>query len=104
MTCETCAHQDKPRTQLADGREVCTWCEDWRHETEARHILNLPTLSERRAYLYGRLDRWGKLSGGVDKKRGPEALARLEATMIALWKKRNADAKAQVMNRTPGSR
>lgn len=88
---------------LHDGTEVSNYSEEWRHECEARAILNMTPLAARRAYLYGTIDKWGKLSGGIDKKRGQDALKALEATMVALWTKRNADAKAAVMGRTPGT-
>lgn len=103
MACETCQHSGKPRVTLVTGRVVCTWCDDWRHECEARHVLNLPTLAERRAYLYGtpkfEFSKWRNV-GGIEQKRGPAALKQLEDTMTALWQRRVADAKAQVLGRT----
>lgn len=104
--CSSCAHQDKPRATLVDGRQVCTWCEDWRHECEARHVLSLQPLAARRAYLYGRPEqKFGRTMyvGGIEQKRGVEAVRRLEATMTALWERRKVDARAAVMNRTPGT-
>ena len=28
-----------------------TWTEQWRMECEARHVINMPTLEDRRSYL-----------------------------------------------------
>lgn len=89
---------------LVDGALSCTWSEAWRHECEARAILNLPTLDARRAYLYGRAEfKWGRMvhSGGIAQKRGPVALGQLEHTMTALWKRRVQEAKNAVLGREP---
>lgn len=49
MTCPACPRE---RTAtLLDGRQVCTWCEAWRHECEARAVLAMPHVDARRAYL-----------------------------------------------------
>lgn len=84
---------------LVDGTVVSTWSEAWRHECEARAILAMKPLAARRAYLYGTVDRWNKLSGGIVKKRGPAAVKRLEDTMLVLWHARNAAAKQSILNR-----
>lgn len=97
MPCPTCSSTLCQPITLLDGAITCTYSEAWRHECEARTILNMTPLAARRAYLYGTLDRWGKLSGGVDKKRGPVALKQLEDTMVLLWRKRVADAKSQLL-------
>jgi hypothetical protein len=92
---------------LVDGRQTCTWSEAWRHECEARHVTSLKPLAARRAYLYGTPEmKFGRTvwSGGIEQKRGPEAVKRLETTMSALWDRRVADAKAQVLGRaTPAN-
>lgn len=98
MTCDACPHSDKPRATLVDGRQVCTWCEDWRHECEARFILSMPTLSARRRHLYGvrtsvmRSGKWLQVweYQGIEQKRGLDAVRQLEATMTALWRARKA--------------
>lgn len=79
---------------LHDGREVSSDSEEWRHECEARAILNMPTKGKRRDYLYGELDQFGKERGGVRGRRGDAELKRLEATILALWEqqKRNQSA------------
>lgn len=100
MNCTTCTHQDKPRATLVDGRQVCTWCEEWRHECEARAVLKLPTLTQRRAYLYGveesqfKGGKWimVRVSKGIEQVRGEAEVRRLEATMTALWKAARAAA------------
>lgn len=105
MACDHCTHPDAHQVTLVDGRQCCTWCEDYRHECEARTVLAMPTLNKRREYLYGRLEeKYGRMYrvGGIEQRRGKDALARLEATMTALWKCRVADAKAAVMNRERG--
>lgn len=85
MTCAKCIKPDAPRVTLVDGQEVCTWCEEWRHECEARTILSMPTLRQRRAYLYGTPDHKGVVKRGIQQLRGEAAVKRLETTMMALW-------------------
>ena len=60
---------------LVDGREVYRDSEDWRHETEARHIARLPTLADRRAWLEV-----------IEHKRGKAAADRLRQTIGEIWK------------------
>lgn len=79
---------------LIDGTQVSSYSEEWRHECECRAIYNMPTLQKRREYLYGKLDNWGKMSGGIEQKRGKESLQRIEATLIEIWKMRKAAAAA----------
>lgn len=97
MSCQHChKHQCTTSVVLIDGRQVCSWSEDWRHECEARHVLSFSTLMERRQYLYGKFERvhahgrWIEkcTSPGIKQKRGDEALAKMEATMTAIWKLR----------------
>lgn len=64
---------------LHDGRKVDSYSEDWRHETEARYILRLPSLEERQAML-----------AGIEIKRGKPATDRLRETITALWAKERA--------------
>lgn len=79
---------------LHDGREVSNYSEDWRHECEARTILNMPTKGKRQDFLYGELDKYGKERGGVRGKRGDAEVKRLEETILALWEKRKFDKAA----------
>jgi hypothetical protein len=70
MQCEKC---ERPKTvKLADGRMVCTWCNDWTIECEARHLLRMP-LAERRAALAAR-----------EKKRRPNAIEELKKAMVLI--------------------
>ena len=71
----------KPVT-LRDGRTVCSNCEDWRAETEARYVLTKPTAETRKAYL-----------DGVEKKRGQIAADRLREEVKAEWQRRKDMAK-----------
>lgn len=95
MTCQYC-HQATCSTTAAlhDGRVVCTWSEDWRAECEARHIMNLPTLAERRAYLFGTRNEWGKMAGGIQQKRGDQALRKVQELVTILWNKSNTNKAA----------
>lgn len=99
MTC-TCNRPEAKRVTLVDGTVCCTWCPAWLHECEARHVLNLKPLSKRQDYLNGTHNEFGRLSGGILQRCGPQALKRLQDTMTALWKQRTAEAKAQVLGRT----
>lgn len=65
--------------RLLDGRDVDSDSEAWRHETEARAIAALPTLTERRAWLED-----------VERKRGKDAAERLRTTMGLIWEARRA--------------
>ena len=42
--------EEKPVT-LRTGKVVCSSCEAWRLECEARHVLALPTRADRAEYL-----------------------------------------------------
>lgn len=63
-----------PLVTLHDGRQVPNNSEDWRHECEARAILRLPTLGQRRAWLESLL-----------RHRGAAGVDRLRHTMGAIW-------------------
>lgn len=73
---------------LIDGRQVANDSEEWRHETEARAILNMPTLRARREHLYGKPNRFGRDEGGIMQRRGVDEVKRLETTMLKLWEAR----------------
>lgn len=64
---------------LLDGTIASSSSEAWRHECEARALLDLPTQAERRAHL-----------AMVETHRGPKERQRLEATARALWAQRRA--------------
>ncbi|MNK29188.1 hypothetical protein D3C87_475790 [compost metagenome] len=79
--------------KLVDGTEVDSASEDWRFECECRYILNLPTLIQRREWLYGRIETnkfTGKTSavGGLLQRRGADSVKAIEAKMMELWRAR----------------
>ena len=51
-----------------------TWSEQHRHECEVRHVAGLSTKAQRAAYF-----------DGLEKWRGPDAVARLRADVSAAW-------------------
>lgn len=63
----------RPTTTLIDGRVVSTWSEEWRHECEARYVMDKPTKALRRKYLEE-----------IERKRSRAARDRLEKTMLAI--------------------
>lgn len=82
MTCLGCTRcEDGPWKTLIDGRTVCHQCEDWRAECEARVVVNMPTLMQRRQYL--------EL---VEKKRGTEAANQLKRDVRSLWEHQHRQA------------
>lgn len=64
-----------PSVTLVDGRTVDVSSEEGKHEAEARAILALTPLAQRRAWLED-----------IERKRGKAAAERLKDTMKALWK------------------
>lgn len=64
----------KPVT-LHDGRVVDNYSEEWRLECEARAILKIPSLYDRRKHLEH-----------VERRRGAEAVAKIKSMMLTLWK------------------
>jgi len=75
MDCLGCNMIETSPVTLRDGRVVCSSCECWRHECEARHVLTKPD-AEKRKYLEAIL-----------KKRGEKAKTYLREEMIALYKR-----------------
>jgi len=67
--------------KLIDGRQVDRSSEEWRHECEARFLIGLPTIDERRDFL-----------AGIEKKRGAAEADRLRATAEVLWEARKTAA------------
>lgn len=85
-----------PMVTLVDGEEVDSASEEWRFECECRYILNLPTLIQRREWLYGRIETnkfSGKTqaTGGLLQRRGADAVKAIEAKMMELWRARQKD-------------
>jgi hypothetical protein len=59
---------------LIDGRVVSSWSEEWRAETEARAICNMPTLWDRQQFLIA-----------AEKRRGKEAAEQLRQRVRDMW-------------------
>lgn len=64
---------------LLDGTVVDSSSEAWRHECEARHLLDGMQLIPRRAYL-----------AAIKTRRGDAAYNALTATVVAIWTARKA--------------
>jgi len=77
MTCLGCNLIETAPVTLHTGAVVCSSCEAWRHETEARAIMALPSTRERRAWL-----------DGIEHKRGKPAREALQKTIGLLWPSR----------------
>lgn len=60
--------------RLTDGREVANDSEEWRAECEARAVLQMPTLQQRRDFL-----------AAVETRRGKPAADKLKADIMRLW-------------------
>jgi hypothetical protein len=77
MTCLGCNNIEVHPVPLHDGRVVCSSCEDWRHECEARAIMKLGGTLDRRNWL-----------DDIERKRGQPARLALQQTIGALWPSR----------------
>ena len=77
MDCLGCNMIETSPVTLRDGRIVCSSCECWRFECEARYVLTKPD-AEKRAYLEA-----------IGKKRGEAARQELRQEMIALQRQKN---------------
>ena len=65
--------------KLSDGREVLSDSEDYRAETEALYVLELPTKEIRLNFLEA-----------IEKRRGTKARKELEERILKLWQLRMA--------------
>lgn len=74
--CLGCNLIEMSSVTLRDGRVVCSSCECWRHECEARFVLTKLD-AEKRAYLEA-----------IGKKRGEAARQELRQEMIALQRQK----------------
>ena len=89
MSCLGCNRLETDQvTKLIDGTVVCTWCEAWRQECEARHILAIPDKVARREYLRGREENGKVVKRGILQVRGEKACADLEAMVMKVWEAR----------------
>lgn len=77
MKCLGCNLIETKPVKLHDGTTVCSSCEGWRHECEARAIMALPGTSQRREWLEQ-----------IGTKRGMPAREALQNTIKALWPSR----------------
>jgi hypothetical protein len=76
MDCLGCNMIETSPVTLRDGRVVCSSCECWRFECEARHVLTKPN-AEKRVYLEE-----------IGKKRGETARHELRQEMIYLQRQK----------------
>lgn len=78
MSCEDCARLEAgPVVTLVDGSQCCSYCELWRVECEARHILKMPSRDLRRDYIER-----------IKAKRGEAAGRQLADVVLAVWEAR----------------
>lgn len=77
MSCLGCERIESHPVKLHDGRVACSSCEAWRAECEARTIMRMATVQERRAWL-----------DGIESKRGKKARESLQALITTLWPSR----------------
>ncbi len=75
MTCAGCNAIETAPVTLLDGRVVCSGCEEWRAECEARFIARRDTSEQRAAWL-----------DDVQRKRGKPAADALREFIRANWK------------------
>lgn len=79
MTCLGCQRcEEGPVVTLHDGRVVCSYCEDWRAECEARAVIAMSGKAERNRFL-----------ADVERIRGKEAAEELKRLVWTIWKKPN---------------
>lgn len=83
MTCPACK-PGRPTATLIDGRVVCSWCQDWRAECEARAVLAMPKAA-RRGYIYGETEAGRVVRKGVEQQRGKAAADELAALVTKVW-------------------
>jgi hypothetical protein len=77
LRCASCGQVHAPWARIVtlhDGRQVSNYSEEWRAECEARDVIDLPTLTQRRQYV--------EL---VERKRGAESARKLRALIRTLW-------------------
>lgn len=80
MTCSNCS-RDRDKT-LIDNRQVCTYCESWRMECEARWILKTyPTTRRSKHHPQTVRDRLDDLAG-----RGSTHLQQLRQVMASIYR------------------
>ena len=86
MSCAGCNRLETDQVvKLIDGTTVCTYCEAWRAECEARHILSIPDKVARREYLRGREEAGKIVKRGILQVRGEQVCQELEALVRRVW-------------------
>ncbi|MCR4299730.1 MAG: hypothetical protein NUV75_13460 [Gallionella sp.] len=63
--CLGCLYIETAPVTLRDGRVVCSSCEDWRLETEARMVVKMEGKAARAEYLQGVEKQRGKAAGDL---------------------------------------
>lgn len=81
MTCADCP-RDRTIT-LTSGETVCSHCERFRAECEARWLLRMPSKADRRRYLDG--EPGNPRRKGVRGMRGDAAVTALETLAREIW-------------------
>lgn len=83
-SCLACGqvHSGARIVALADGTQVSSYSEEWRRECEARSVLRLPSLFDRKQRLRA-----------LEKTRGKPAVDQLRESMTAVWKAAQAESK-----------
>jgi hypothetical protein len=66
---------------MLDGRQVCTWSEEWRHECEIRHALSLPDKARK-----PRITKLDYLNG-IEDSRGVQERQKIREAMLKRWKR-----------------
>jgi hypothetical protein len=77
--CLGCQLMEISPVTLREGKTVCSSCPMWRAECEARMVVGLASLDQRRDYI-----------AGVAKERGRLAADALKAEVAAEWKRKAA--------------
>lgn len=81
LPCPLCGrYHPEAEVKVLDGREVCTWSEEWRHECEIRWALTLPDKARK-----PRITKLDYLND-VEKQRGTEARTKLRNEMVRRYK------------------
>lgn len=82
LPCPLCGrYHPEAEVKDLDGREVCTWSEEWRFECEVRWALKLPDKARK-----PRITKLDYLNG-VEQQRGTEARTKLRNEMVRRYKK-----------------
>lgn len=73
MSCKNC--ERLKNIPLVCGKIVCSYCEEWRNECEARELLRLPLLKRRQALA-------------ARSGRGEHRVNKLKETMRDVWREK----------------